>query len=542
MYLIYYYLISVSILGYGLLINKSFKINSKNLGIIGFIGIFFLILVSYLSTLFLAHDYHFNSFILVVGLALAVYFFKNFHILKVDLINFFLVFSILFIFILVGKNHDDFPYYHFPYIHLLTQDSHHVGLGLLNNGFRNQSSLFFFNSLFYLPKIDIYFYHIGAVFFLGFTNLFFLKNIFDKNTFKKFRFYNLINLFFLIFVNIFFYRLAEYGTDRLGSILVILAFIILLFIINQNNKSSQLNDELIKFFIIIGSITISMKPFYLIYISLLFFLMYYSHLRKFFFKFFKSKLFILIFFFVFFSFFFNFINSSCIVFPAQFTCYDNLSWSISKNEVENVRNWYELWAKGGATPNFVVENRVDYISNFNWVKNWLNVYFFNKMSDYILSIILLVVIFYFTFSSKVKGNFEKRKYYIILFFLVLYLIEWFLFHPSLRYGGYHIFILLFSIPLMMIVEKFQLSWVLFRKKAIILIMVSILIFLGRNVLRLNKEYNLYNYNIFKNMNYKFIGGDQNHHLRYDKLINEKNFNHEYKVFFGKKILVIKNQK
>jgi len=95
---------------------------------------------------------------------------------------------------------------------------------------------------------------------------------------------------------------------------------------------------------------------------------------------------------------------------------------------------------------------------------------------------------------------------------------------------------------MMIVEKFQLSWVLFRKKAIILIMVSILIFLGRNVLRLNKEYNLYNYNIFKNMNYKFIGGDQNHHLRYDKLINEKNFNHEYKVFFGKKILVIKNQK
>ena len=84
------------------------------------------------------------------------------------------------IFVLVAKNHDDFPYYHFPYIHLLTQDSHHVGLGLLNNGFRNQSSLFFFNSLFYLPKIDIYFYHIGAVFFLGFTNLFFLKNIFGK--------------------------------------------------------------------------------------------------------------------------------------------------------------------------------------------------------------------------------------------------------------------------------------------------------------------------------------------------------------------------
>ena len=540
MYLVYYFLISISILGYGLLINKNFNINSRNLGIIGFIGIFFLILVSYLSTLFLAHDYNFNLFILIVGLALAIYFLKNYQILKIDLINFFLVFLILFIFILVGKNHDDFSYYHFPYIHLLTQDSHPFGLGLLNNGFRNQSSLFFFNSLFYLPKIDIYFYHIGAVFFLGFTNLFFLKNIFDQNTFKNFKFYNFINLFFLVFINIFFYRLAEYGTDRLGSILIILAFIILLLIINQNSRFSQLNNELIKFFIIIGCITISMKSFYLIYISLLFFLIYYSHLNNFFFKFLKSKLFVLVFFFIFFSFFFNFINSSCFVFPAQFTCYDKLSWSISKNEVENVKIWYELWAKGGATPNFVVENRVDYISNFNWVKNWLNVYFFNKISDYILSIILLVVIFYFTFFSKVKSNFKKRKYYIIIFFLIVYLIEWFLFHPSLRYGGYHIFILIVSIPLIISIEKFELSWTSFRKKAIIFVMITLVIFLGRNILRLNKEYNVYNYNIFKNMNYKFIGGDRDYYFRYEKLINDKDFNYEYKVFLGKKILVIKN--
>ena len=124
----------------------------------------------------------------------------------------------------------------------------------MNNGFRNQSSLFFFNSLFYLPKVDIYFYHIGAVFFLGFTNLFFLKNIFDQNIFKKSRFYNLLNLFFLIFLNIFFYRLAEYGTDRLGSILIILVFLILLLIINQNSKLLESNNELVKFLIIIGCI------------------------------------------------------------------------------------------------------------------------------------------------------------------------------------------------------------------------------------------------------------------------------------------------
>jgi hypothetical protein len=90
------------------------------------------------------------------------------------------------------------------------------------------------------------------------------------------------------------------------------------------------------------------------------------------------------------------------------------------------------------------------------------------------------------------------------------------------------------------IEKFELSWISFKKKAIIFIMISTLIFFGRNVLRLNKEFNAYNYNIFENMNYKFIGGDKDY-FRYEKMINDKKFNHEYKYFLGKKILVIKYQ-
>ena len=164
-------------------------------------------------------------------------------------------------------------------------------------------------------------------------------------------------------------------------------------------------------------------------------------------------------------------------FPHNLLVMINCLGLFQKKEVENVKIWYELWAKGGATPNFVVENRVDYISSFNWVKNWLNVYFFNKMSDYILSIILLVVIFYFAFFSKVKSNFKKRKIlYYYIFFDFVYLIEWFLYHPSLRYGGYHIFILIVSIPLIISIEKFELSWTSFRKKAIIFVMITLVIF------------------------------------------------------------------
>ena len=143
-HLFYYYLIAISILGYGVFLNKKLLFKSKNLGIIGFLGIFFLIIISYLSSIIISHNYIFNQLILIIGLSLFFIFFIKKEINKSKLKIFFFTFLILFIFILVGKNHDDFAYYHFPYIKILTELSHPFGLGQLNNGFRNQSSLFFF--------------------------------------------------------------------------------------------------------------------------------------------------------------------------------------------------------------------------------------------------------------------------------------------------------------------------------------------------------------------------------------------------------------
>ena len=86
--------------------------------------------------------------------------------MKLKFILFF--FSILLIFILVGKNHDDFSYYHFPYTFLLAEFSHPIGLGQLNNGFRSPSSIFFISSLFYLPKIDYFCFILHQLLFLAF--------------------------------------------------------------------------------------------------------------------------------------------------------------------------------------------------------------------------------------------------------------------------------------------------------------------------------------------------------------------------------------
>ena len=141
----------------------------------------------------------------------------------------------------------------------------------------------------------------------------------------------------------------------------------------------------------------SLKPFYLIYAPLIFSLCNFSKLEYKFYSVIIILVFLLVLIYSFFSFFYTFINSSCIIFPLNFTCFENLSWSIPKNEINDVKIWYELWSKAGATPNLIVENRLDYTENFNWVPNWIENYFFNKVSDFLLSILFILVIVFFNF-------------------------------------------------------------------------------------------------------------------------------------------------
>ena len=113
----------------------------------------------------------------------------------------------------------------------------------------------------------------------------------------------------------------------------------------------------------------------------------------------------------FFTIFFNFINSGCLIYPATITCFDNIAWSIDKVSIAKVNVWYELWAKSGANPNFVVPNREEYIANFNWISNWIQNYFFNKVSDFLLGLGFLLILFFVFFRQK-KQNKKKIKFII----------------------------------------------------------------------------------------------------------------------------------
>ena len=270
-YIFFYIFVCLSILGYGFLyfgiVNEN--INKINIGYLGLGGIFILIIFSYFTNFFFQHNIYHNIIILLFGIifflkSLKNYLKKNLLLCKLSII----VFAFLFISILIFKNHDDFPYYHFPYTIYLVENNLIYGVGNLNHGFRTPSSIFYLNSLFYLPLIKHFSFTFSAVYILGFSNLILLDKIFkiynlNLGAIKKNK-YNFINYLFLltfIFINIFFYRIAEHGTDRSAQILVILLVIeILLFLNISKNKSVSPT-----LYLLVG-IIISLKSFYILYL------------------------------------------------------------------------------------------------------------------------------------------------------------------------------------------------------------------------------------------------------------------------------------
>ena len=501
----FYFTILFSILGYGKLVTL-FNSNNQDNEFDGINGIAFLIVLSYITNFFTAHNYLHNSIIILFGLLIFIYDLrKNFDKkFKQNLLIFF-VFSVLFIGILMHKNHDDFFYYHFPYTLILTNFEKIFGLGQLNHGFRTPSSIFYLNSLFYLPGIKYFLMNSGAIYILGFSNLIFI-NIIKKNLFrKKYNFILFLSLLSFIYVNTAFYRIAEHGTDRSALILIFIMAIYYLKSVNflDNYNNPNLVNVYFSKLIILFFIIISLKNFYLIYFFIL--LIWIFEMKKFLFHksflktvFKNSSIYIFIIG-IFLSIFTIFSNTGCLVYPASFTCFEQFSWSIPTDNVDQMKVWYEQWSKAGATPNFRVENPEIYISKLNWLNNWIKIYFFTKVTDNILVLITICTIGFlvFTYKSK-KIKLHKRKYILFYFSILILFLEWFYNHPALRYGGYTILALMVFIPISLFLEKFQSNSILFKKKIYFLVTLTALIFISKNLNRINHEYIKYNYNLIKN--------------------------------------------
>ena len=238
----FFFLLS-SIIGYGILFNNfCFKrINDlfdENSIFIGFYGLFFVTFISLFSSLFLQHNFIHNILLHSIGLLLLIFLpskNKNRY-----LIHIFVIAILLFSALLISKTHDDFSYYHLPFTKYLTEHKIIFGMGHLNHGYNLLSSLFFLNSVFYLPFIEYYSFHFSLLFFLIFFNYFIFKEIlnpFNKNIIQ------FLYLFAFVFFNLSFNRIAEYGTDKAGQLLIVILIIKLFYYtcldIEKNNAKKS---------------------------------------------------------------------------------------------------------------------------------------------------------------------------------------------------------------------------------------------------------------------------------------------------------------
>ena len=517
-YLIFYGIIILSVIGYGLLFQNILS-NSIDIefeyNLLG--SLFFLISLSYLTHFFFNHGYIHNLTIIILGIISFIFYsFKKKLLLKEYLRYICFVFGILVVALLAVKTHDDFPYYHFPYTYYLTQENLIIGVGNLVHAFRTPSSIFYLNSLFYLPIIEYFTFSMGAILILGFSNLiliFKLKNDYHN---KKYDFVFYLTFLSFLFINIFFYRIAEHGTDRSAQILILILFIEILSLYRESTDETKIFSRIL---ILLGLI-ISLKAFYILYLLVLIpvFLKFKKRnflnlFRNFYFYIFGSLGFFLV--------LVNIFNSGCIIYPVSISCFSNLEWSLI-NEAKLSNDWFEQWAKAGAGPNYRVDNPENYIKGFNWVSNWVDMYFFNKVSDFLFGVLLLLLIVFFTFYSKKRINIKiKKQNYIIYFIAIIIFFEWFYNHPSLRYGGYSLIALIIFIPFSIFFSRFV-SIKFFKEKIIVLIILSLVIFVGRNVNRIDNEAKKYNYNLFSNPYYRL----DKVHFRVDKLINSLILNYQ----------------
>ncbi len=403
LFLTSYFLIVLSVIGHGVLAIKVTKTNvsTDDIGFVGLVGIFFLILYSYLTHFFIEHDYLHNIIFIIIGL-LSVYYFRFKILTKKNLIFLFLIFSIIFVAFIIFKTHDDFGYYHFPYSHYLNKFSMIIGIGPLNHGFKTPSSIFYLNSLFYLPHLDYYLYHMGSILVLGFSNIILVSNIkkyLDKKDNNNLFF---LNLLAFIFINIFFYRIAEHGTDRSAQILIFLFFIYILSLREHYEKFDNILPKLI----ILLSLIISLKSFYILYFIFIIPFIYYilkdnkAYLID---KIFRNPI-------LYFSILLGacvmlvyFFNTGCLLYPVQQTCISGIEWGIPKSEVSALNTHYQWWSKAGGGPGYSHEIEKElYIQNLNWLSNWIDKYFFNKMSDFLLSLVFISIILVIIFRSKKK--------------------------------------------------------------------------------------------------------------------------------------------
>ena len=501
-----FFLCLISVISYGKIFEKLFLNNisfdNDRSVYTGFYGLMVLTIISLFTSYFVPHNFYHNIAIHGFGF---LYFLINIFKKDKKYLKYIIIISLFSISaLLISKTHDDFSYYHLPFTKYLTEYKVIFGMGHLSHGYNLLSSIFYLNSIFYLPFIKLYSFHFSLLFFLIFFNYFLLKEIFlgVNNQIIKYLYF-----FTFTYFNLSFTRLAEYGTDKAGQLLIVILIIKLFDLVCFDTKSKKL-ENIILLIPLLG-FCFTLKTYFLPYclLAVTIFMINNNFLKNFKFIFF-SKAFLSLLTIMILMFLHHFISTGCLISPLPFTCFgENAIWGKNIETMKGLAVWLEQWAKAGAGPNFRAENLLLYVQNFNWLSNWFNMYFLAKFLDQlgILFTSFLVITLLFKKLSINKNNKLKNINKIFIFYLILLIIFmiWFMNHPTLRYGGYSIYFLILSIPASLLMNRLE-NKEFFDKRFKFFIIFIIIAFNLKNFDRIKNEFERNDVYKFSNFPYYSI--------------------------------------
>jgi len=477
----------ISIIGYGYFFKKKIILldNESNLGELGILG---LVLLTFLATFFhffLPIGKNFNLVIHIIGI---IFFFTNFKEMfklfnKEKKFFIFLYFFSLLIFY-QHKPNEDFGFYHLPYVVNFTSEKIIIGLSNLqiqqgwNSIWLNLHSIFFFKFLEYKGV-----YLLNSLLFLFVSNIFLnsiVTNFQNKTSFNKILFN--FSFIFLNFFLIKFSNLNSYGLDVPGNYLTILGLFYFLKIIFE--KKNETDFFKLSCLLLVYAFTVRISN--VLFLLLLLFIFFKKNFLT---KILFTKFSLFIFLFLFAWTVQQFLYTGCLVFPYDFLCFDNLSWSdpnfITKFQqgTSLANKSYELY-KG----NLSIE---EYSKNFNWVPTWFQR---NKIElfEYIGPFIV-VILFAFILSKKtfiLKKN-KSQSFDVATLFVIIFLsfIVWFVNSPVIRMGNHLILCLLFFLIFYAPIVDKSLILNLSKKSTAFILMISFSVFLLKNFIRIDKNYN-----------------------------------------------------
>tara|TARA_A100001015_G_scaffold316992_1_gene432701 strand:+ start:1496 stop:3187 length:1692 start_codon:yes stop_codon:yes gene_type:complete len=425
-------------------------------------------------------------------------YYKN-ELIKISIISALVVILIS----LENTNRPDAGLYHLPFINILNENNLIVGITNLHFRFGHISILQYisaiFNNLIYgsngilIPP---------AIFFLSLIGYFF-HNLLNKKEDNLIQYFSFVFLSYcLINMN----RYSSWGNDDFASILFFIC------IIETYKLYNNFNLKALSVLTLFCSFAFLIKTFFIITFLMPLYLFLKNYKNIILIKILNPINFFTLFF-IFFWLFKNFLNSSCFLFPLEFTCLFGFEWSLTKIAINNISDISEAWAK--AFPDYIYKNLnfSEYISNFYWVSTWLDSHFKIILKNIL---ILIPIILIYNFFIKIKISNSQKKFCLeMLVLLIILCTMWFIKFPLLRFGeGFLVTLVTFFFIALNIIK---INFINLKKFKIIFISILITVILIKNFVRIydNFEYKYVDYPWPKKNSYS----NENKLIEYTSIIN-----------------------